>query len=134
MLNPLVEYLFFLGRILFGGYFFWNGLNHFTKGEMMAGYAASKNVPLPKLAVYASGLLIFLGGAGVLIGNQIYTTWSLAMIIVFLVLVTFKMHNYWKDQDPNAKMMNMLNFMKNMALLGATLMLLALPIWPYPLF
>lgn len=106
---------------------------HFARNAMMSQYAASKGIPLPKLAVYVSGLMILLGGLGVLTGA--YTQISLALIVIFLLIVTFKMHNYWKDQDPNVKMGNQINFMKNLALLGAALMLLAMPAhWILPLF
>ncbi|MBI5221628.1 MAG: hypothetical protein HY979_02390 [Candidatus Magasanikbacteria bacterium] len=36
------------------------------------------------------------------------------------------MHNFWKDTDQNMKMSNYVNFTKNMALLGAALMLLVI--------
>jgi hypothetical protein len=35
------------------------------------------------------------------------------------------MHTFWKIQDPMAKMGEMINFTKNIALLGAVLILLA---------
>jgi hypothetical protein len=35
------------------------------------------------------------------------------------------MHAFWKVQDPTAKMGEMVNFMKNIALLGAVLIFLA---------
>jgi hypothetical protein len=42
------------------------------------------------------------------------------------------MHNFWKLEDPQLRMADKINFMKNMALLGAILMLLAIPS-PWPL-
>lgn len=111
-----------------------NGINHlFSKTDMLMGYAQSKGVPSPKLAVYLSGLLIFLGGLGMLLG--IYVELSLWLIAVFLLFVTFKMHQFWKVDEPMARMSEMVNFTKNMALLGATLMLLYLAssAWPYAL-
>lgn len=131
--TPLLGYLFVLGRILFGGFFAYNGINHIVRNEAMAGYAASRGVPLPKLAVYVSGLMILLGGLGVIIGD--YTDIALTLLAVFLVVVTFKMHSFWKDQDPNMKMANQINFYKNLALLGAVLMLFAMSTpWILPLF
>ena len=120
--------LFVLGRILFGGFFVMSGLNHLTKLAPLTGYAASKRVPWPKPAVVISGLMILLGGAGIILGAKI--GWSVALIAVFLVLVTFKMHVYWKVADPNQKMMEQVNFMKNLALLGAALMMLMVADWP----
>src|SRR6185369_13563503 len=33
------------GRVIFGGYFLYNGINHFLNRKMMADYARSKGVP-----------------------------------------------------------------------------------------
>ena len=58
--------MLYLGRILFGGYFIYGGFNHFKMLDMMSGYAQSKGVPMPKLSVAFSGLLLFAGGLSVL--------------------------------------------------------------------
>ena len=51
------------GRAIFGGFFLYNGINHFLNREMMTGYSASKGVPYPEAAVAASGAMLVLGGA-----------------------------------------------------------------------
>ncbi len=128
----LTDALFILGRVLYGGYFLMNGINHFKNIEMLAGYAGLKGVMFPTLAVRGSGLFILVGGLGVALG--VYPVASLTLIIIFLVLVSLKMHAYWKEADPNLKMTDMIQFQKNMALLGAVLMLVAMPVWILPLF
>ena len=120
----MAEIAFLVGRILFGGYFFMNGMNHFLKRGPMTGYAISKGVPLPGYLVPFSGVLIILGGLGVVLGIQVPA--ALALIILFLVPVTLKMHAFWAISDPQAKMGEMVNFMKNTALIGATLMMYSL--------
>lgn len=115
--------IFLIGRIMFGGYFVMMGLNHFGNHKMLTGYAASKKIPSPSLAVYFSGVLIFLGGIGIISGW--YPIVSLILIMVFLVPVSFMIHSYWKNSDPMVKMADMTHFFKNMALIGATLMLVA---------
>ena len=115
--------IFLIGRIMFGGYFIMMGVNHFANSKMLAGYASSKNVPMPSRAVHISGLMILLGGIGV-ISNR-YGIASLVMIIAFLIVVSFMMHSYWKNSDPMARMADMAHFYKNMALAGASLMLIA---------
>lgn len=92
---------------------------------MMSDYAASKNVPMPRLAVLVSGALIFLGGAGIFTGMYVKT--ALALIILFLLSVTFKMHDYWNITEPDQQMPQKINFDKNIALLGAALMMFAIP-------
>ncbi|MBF8280495.1 MAG: hypothetical protein HW383_268 [Candidatus Magasanikbacteria bacterium] len=117
--------LFLIGRILFGGYFIKSALAHFMKHQMMAGYAASRGVPMTGFLIPFSGLLILLGGLSILLGA--YVKIGVLLIALFLIPVTFWMHPYWKDADPNMKMANTVNFWKNLCLLGAALMLLAIP-------
>ncbi|MBI2145907.1 DoxX family protein [Candidatus Woesearchaeota archaeon] len=117
------EILFLIGRVIVGLYFIMNGFNHFAKMKMMVGYAKSKNVPLAKLAVPATGLLLLLGGLSFLLGY--YPQIGVLLIAVFLIPVSFIMHNFWAV-PPEQKMVEMVNFMKNMALLGSALMFLAI--------
>ncbi len=116
--------LFVIGRILLGGYFLLAGYNHFKNLEGNAGYAKFKGVVMPKLAVGFTGLLLLVGGASIITGFA--TNVGLAALILFLIPVTFQMHPFWKETDPMKKMGEKINFEKNLALLGAILMLLAL--------
>ncbi len=111
-----------IGQILFGGYFAWSGLNHFRNYKMLTGYTASMKVPSPGLAVTVSGLLLLLGGLGILF--HVYVNISLVLVIIFLVPVTIIMHSFWKHTDPTMKMNNYINFSKNIALIGAALLLM----------
>jgi putative oxidoreductase len=115
--------LLYLGRLLFGGYFVYNGINHFQSLNAMAGYAQSKGAPFPKFSVGFSGLLLLVGGLSVLL--NIFPVIGLIALVIFLIPVTFIMHAYWKVQDAQAKMGERVNFMKNLALLGAVLIVLA---------
>jgi len=128
-----MEILFVIGRILYGGFFIMNGLNHFRQYGMLKGYAGSKGVPAPGPAVMAAGLLILFGGLGVVLG--IYIQWAVLALTLFLVPVSLKMHNFWSVSDPMMRMADTVNFSKNMALLGASLILLLIPEpWPYSAF
>src|SRR3989344_8710498 len=125
-----MDILFLIGRLIFGGYFLLQAWNHFMHIDGLTGYAASKGVPSPRAAVFVGGVLLMLGGLGVILG--IAPEASLALLIIFLVPVSFKMHAFWKDADPNARMMERVQFMKNMALVGALLMLYAISVpWVY---
>jgi uncharacterized membrane protein YphA (DoxX/SURF4 family) len=128
-----METLFLIGRILFGGFFLMSGWKHLSKLGGMSAYAASKNVPAPKFLVIVSGLMILLGGLSVILG--VFVTYGLYLIALFLIVTSFKMHNFWKSIDPGDRMVQMTNFMKNMALFGAALAMLAIAQpWPYALF
>lgn len=109
-----------------------NAYSHICKAGSMIGYAQSKGVPFPKVATIGSGIFLLLGGLGTILG--IYVHIALSVIVVFFLIVTFKMHAFWKVQDPTQRMMEHIQFMKNMAILGATLMLFALPLpWMFSL-
>lgn len=109
------------------------GMNHFMKNDMMTQYTASKGVPSARFAVYITGLLLLFGGLGMLLGA--YTQWAVLLLVLFFIPVSFKMHNFWAISDPQAKMSEMVNFMKNMALMGAALMMLAIPVpWAFSIF
>lgn len=111
-----------LGRIIFGAYFLYSGFNHFKNEKGLTGYAKSKGVPSPRLAVLFTGLMMILGGLGFVF--NLYLNESALLLLVFLVPTTFIMHAFWKVGDANHKMNEMIGFTKNLALIGALLMML----------
>jgi len=120
---------FLLGRLIFGGFFLYNGINHFRERKTLAQYAGAKNVPKPDVAVQATGALMALGGASILLG--IKPKLGTAAVAGFLVGVTPMMHDFWRQQDPNQRMNEMVNFTKNLALLGGALALMGVEEpWP----
>ena len=58
---------FVLGRLLFGGFFLYNGINHILNRKTLSQYAGSKKVPVPHVAVTGSGVALILGGASILL-------------------------------------------------------------------
>jgi putative oxidoreductase len=120
---------FLAGRLLFGGFFLYSGINHFMRRPMLSQYVGAKGVPAPDVAVTATGAALILGGASLILGMQ--PKLGVASIAGFLAGVTPIMHDFWRVQDPQQRMNEMVNFTKNMALLGAALALLgAEEPWP----
>jgi len=126
------DVIFLLGRIIFGFTIAFFGLNHFMNIEQMKGYAEFKGVPAPKLAVIGTGLLLVIGGLS--IASGIYPLVGIIALVVFFAGVTPIMHDFW-NADAESKQNEMIQFLKNLALLGATLMFaFTLPIsWPFAL-
>jgi len=118
-------YLFLLGRILLGGYFLQNAYSHFKNTAGLAGYSQSKGVPAPKASVIITGIMMLLGGLGILLG--VYVEYAVFLLALFLLGTLVKMHRYWEATDPATRMGEHINFYKNLGLLGALLMLLAIP-------
>jgi len=117
--------LFIAGRVLFGGFFAFNGLNHFLQLGFMAGYAQMKGVPAPALAVALTGVLLLAGGLSILVGA--WPRIGVALLVLFLLPTSLIMHDFWSVPDPMQRVAEMTSFMKNMALAGAALMLVAIP-------
>jgi len=122
--------IFLIGRIIVGVFYLFNASNHFFQVNALTGYAQSKGVPSPRLAVLAAGVLLLIGGLSILTGFLPLV--GVIALVLFFVPVTFMMHAFWQVQDPMAKMGEMVNFTKDVALLGSALMFLAVPQpWPF---
>jgi uncharacterized membrane protein YphA (DoxX/SURF4 family) len=120
---------FLLGRLIFGGFFLYNGIHHYMDRKQLAQYTAAKDLPMPDAAVLVSGTALTIGGASILLGVK--PKWGALAIIGFLAGVSPIMHNFWHMQDPQQRQNDMINFAKNMALLGAGLSLMAVEEpWP----
>jgi len=112
-----------VGRILFAFMFVASGLNHLTKAEAMAGYAAYKKVPAPKLANLLSGVLMILGGLSVILG--VYADLGALVLPALLVIMALKMHDFWAQTDAQAKQTETIAFFKNISMAGGALFLFA---------
>ena len=109
----------FLGRLLFVAIFLMSGPRHFLSQTI--GYAAAQGVPLAWLAVPLSGAVALLGGLSVLLGYRAKLgAW---LIAGFLIAVTPIMHRFWGIADPMVAQMQMINFMKNVSMLGSALLI-----------
>lgn len=116
--------LVFLGQVLFGGYFVLMGLMHFMKTNMLTQMAKSKKIPAAKASVLIAGLLLLFGGFGIIFAA--YVELAVLALILFLVPAALLIHNFWAIQDPQDKMAQMINFLRNMAYVGAALIALLL--------
>lgn len=119
---------FLIGRIIFGGFFLYNGINHFKQKQALAQYADAKDVPYPDVMVSASGVALAAGGASIILGLKPQLG-SLA-ILGFLAIVSPTIHDFWSAGDPQQQQDEMIHFSKNVALLGAALAFLATEKWP----
>jgi len=120
-----------VGRIIVGIFYLYNGINHFVKFTDMTEYAKYKGIPLAGVGVALSGLLLIIAAFTVLLG--IFPEIGVAALVVFFVPVTFMMHNFWAVPQEQ-QMAEMVNFTKNIALMGSALMFLGIKKpWPFSL-
>lgn len=108
-----------IGRFFFSLIFILSSVNHFKPAT--AQYAASHGVPAAPVLVPLSGALALLGGLSVLLGYKPRIgAW---LLIIFLIPVTLMMHNFWAVSDPQMHQMQMINFMKNLSMLGGAILI-----------
>ncbi|MGA9760933.1 MAG: DoxX family protein [Gaiellaceae bacterium] len=117
-----MNWVFLAGRILFAIMFFNSGLRgHIIGHKGTAAYARSAKVPFAELSVVVSGLMILVGSVLVALG-----TWGdlgALLIAAFLVAITPVMHAFWREREPMTRQSQQINFLKNLSLLGAALIL-----------
>jgi putative oxidoreductase len=107
-----------LGRIFLSAIFLAAAPRHFTREGIS--HAAALGVPLASILVPLSGVLALAGGASVLLGYRAEQgAW---ILVAFLVPVTVLMHAFWRLADPVTIHVQQAMFMKNVALLGAALL------------
>ena len=119
-----MDVIVLIGRILYAFLFISSGIAHFAQRKSMAEYAAAKGVPASMASVLGGGVLLLAGGIGVLLG--IWADLGALLLVIFLVPTAVLMHGFWKVTEPQARMMEMTQFSKDIALAGAALMLFAL--------
>ncbi|WP_339765934.1 DoxX family protein [uncultured Hoeflea sp.] len=106
-----------IGRVLLSIIFIMSGFSKLGAVAGTAGYMASMGIPLPNITVWLVIALEIFGGVAILLGFFTrYAAWALA---AFCVASGYLGHFQPEDQ------MQMINFMKNLAMAGGYLVLAA---------
>ena len=120
----VTEIALIAGRVLFALLFVSSGVNHFTQNAAMTGYAKYKKIPMAKISVYVSGLMLVLGGIYIALG--FYADLGALLLAIFLIPTAFLMHAFWKESDATSKSNERIAFFKDLSLAGAALIIFAL--------
>jgi putative oxidoreductase len=107
------------GRLLFSVIFIIASAGHFSPETI--DYAVRHGVPMAGLLVPLSGILALMGGLSVLVGFQ--TRLGAALLVAFLIPVTFEMHGFWTAPDATTFLIEKAMFMKNLSMLGGALII-----------
>lgn len=116
-----MDFLWLIGRILFALIFVGSGIGHFAEADSSAQHAASKGLPQPKNMVLLSGATFGLGGLSVMLG--VFGDLGALLLIATLIPATAVFHRFWEETDPMTKQNEMSQFMKNLSLIGGSLIL-----------
>jgi putative oxidoreductase len=117
-----MDVVFLVARILFVLVFVFSGATvHLLQGRQGIQYAKMYGVPMAEIGLPLTGVMAVVGGALVALG--LWGDVGALLIAAFLVLITPLMHAFWREEDPMQKQSQMINFMKNVGLLGGALAL-----------
>ena len=106
-----------IARILFSLIFLMSAFFDFSAATV--GYAASYGIPMANVLVPLSGIISIAGSLSIILGYKIKI--GSLLIVLFLVPVSFALHPFWKIVDPTQQQNEMVEFLKNMSMLGGAL-------------
>jgi putative oxidoreductase len=111
-----------VGRVLLSLIFLMSAFGKLTNWSGTVEYMASKELPAIPVLLIAAILFEGLGGLSVLTGFK--ARLGALALVVFLLIVTPIFHNFWAytGQEQQAQM---INFLKNVAILGGLLTVVA---------
>lgn len=120
--TSMQDTLALVGRALIAFLFIPAGIGKLMGFAGAVGYIGSKGLPLPQVAAVIA-ILIELGvGIALLAGFK--TRIAAVVLAVFTVATAVIFHNYWAAPDA-MKMMQQINFNKNIAIAGGLLAIVA---------
>lgn len=111
-----------VGRILLCGIFLSSAVaNKIPKFGEVAAYMESAGVPLPRVMLAGAIVFLLAGSVSIILGYK--ARCGALLLFVFLVLATYYFHAFWKLEGDKAAE-QMIQFMKNLALMGAMIFIM----------
>jgi putative oxidoreductase len=122
--------IWLFGRITLGGLFLMSGIGKLMAPDAFAASLVQGGIPesiAPMLAWLGAGAET-IGGLCIVFG--LATAWASLLLIAFTIVAAFVAHRFW-DAPPDARMMQLAHFEKNMMLVGAFCLLYVAGGGPY---
>jgi putative oxidoreductase len=89
----------------------------------VVGYMEAEGVPRPPIALAGAIAFLIAGGLSVALGY--WTRLGAFLLAVFVAAASYFFHDFWTIADAAEKQVQMTHFMKNLALFGALVFLVA---------
>lgn len=119
-----------VGRVMLAALFIPSGFSKLGGFEGTVGYIASKGLPLPQLGAIAAIVVELLVALALLLGWR--ARWAALILALFTLAAAIFFHDYWAV-PADQKMMQSINFWKNVAIAGGLLFVAAHGPGPYAL-
>jgi putative oxidoreductase len=122
MIQNNVNTIALVGRILIALLFVISGFGKISGFDGVAGYIASKGLPMPQVLAALTIALELGGGILLIVGYKV--RWVAIAFFLWLIPTTFLFHKFWGI--PAGEVQNQMNnFLKNVSIMGAMLYLVA---------
>ncbi|MGY8769772.1 MAG: DoxX family protein [Pirellulales bacterium] len=124
-MNPKIQgTVTVLGRIMLSIIFLMSAVgNKIPNFTGTAAYMKMEGVPAPEFMLMGAIFFLIAGSLSIMTGFQARP--GAGLLLIFLVLATYYFHDFWTIADPDQAKMEMISFMKNMALMGSMLFIIA---------
>lgn len=121
--HPSQNLALLLGRILFAAIFVISGFNKVFNMDGTVAYMmqAGMDFYVPQLAIAA---IVFELGGGLMVLFGWHAKIGALLLFIFILAVNFAIHHYW-DYPAAEAPFQMINFFKNIAILGGTLYIMS---------
>jgi putative oxidoreductase len=113
--------IWLLARCCIGGIFVYSGFGKLTGLDGFAASLAKNGVPMADVMATVGASVEFFGGLAIVLGLQ--TRYAALLMAAFTISATLISHRFWELQDAAAFKQQSVHFMKNLAILGAFLLL-----------
>ncbi len=112
-----------LSRIMIATIFLMSAVgNKIPNFNNVAGYMTSEGVPMSQVMLVGAIVFLIAGSLSIIVGFKARI--GAALLLVFLVLATYFFHDFWTFENAQAKQDQMIQFMKNLALMGTMVFLM----------
>ena len=112
-------FVLLVARLFIGIPFITFGIYKLSNFEMLSGWMAFKNLPVPEVLLFIAIAFEIIGGLMLITGLKLRLV--AVLLILYLIPVHFAMHDYWAVEDPLEKQSQIESFSKGFMIMGGLL-------------
>lgn len=119
----ICSFLMLIGRICLGMIFVWAAVDKVTNYDTNAHLIASKGITLIPLFLFGACFVELLGSFSLIFGYRV--RFGALILMLYLVPATAIFHDFWMYVDGEERYLQTILFLKNLAIFGGLLYVLA---------
>jgi len=113
-----------IGRVLLCTIFLMSAVgNKIPNFSKVAELMGNVGIPAPQVMLVGAIVFLIVGSASIILGYR--SRIGASLLLVFLILASYYFHAFWKAAEPQAQQEQMIQFMKNLGLMGAMILIIA---------